>query len=177
MTATRLRPVLVVLLLAGIIGGCRSRPSYLDAPKDTAPKGVRPVKVFIYYPDRGALTREDHEVPRSENLPLTTLRELFRLTPNNNWVKPKLPKGVRVLGVVVKDGRATVNFDRKILEFDATPEEQTLAVMAIVSTLTGFKEIDSVVFQVEGRQKGKIGGKDVERFWGSVTLEQQPWKA
>jgi hypothetical protein len=33
-----------------------------------------------------------------------------------------------------------------------------------------------VRFTVEGKEEGSIGGKDVEKFWGTVSLKGQPWK-
>jgi hypothetical protein len=71
---------------------------------------------------------------------------------------------------------AIVNFERSVLDFEAPEINQQLVVAAVVKTLEQFPEINQVKFQVEGLETGKIDDKDVEDFWGDVTLRSQPWK-
>ncbi len=33
------------------------------------------------------------------------------------------------------------------------------------------------MFTVEGKDRGTIDGKDIQDFWGAISLQGQPWKA
>ncbi|WP_223127943.1 GerMN domain-containing protein [Pasteuria penetrans] len=59
-----------------------------------------------------------------------------------------LPAGVRVFGVDVAEGVATVNFSRELLQVPAGQEKNMLS--ALVWTLTGFPEVREVNLSVEG---------------------------
>lgn len=165
-------------MLATVITGCvRSSSDEIKVEKNqkfSPPK--KTVKVVVYYPAEGAIFGEDHFVDKTNNLPLAALKELFYGKPLFKRLKPVLPQHVKILSVTVKDGLATVNFSREILNFNVDERSQELALGAIVQTLTEFPNIKKVKFLVEGREKGIIAGRSIERFWGAVTLKQQPWQ-
>jgi spore germination protein GerM len=159
------------------VGCTKSSPDEIEIEKSK--KFVPPkktVKVVVYYPAEGAIFGEDHFVDKTDNLPLAALKELFQGEPLYKKIKPILPQNVKILGVTVKDGLATVNFSREILDFKVDKRSQELALGAIVQTLSEFPNIAKVKFLVEGKEKGTIAGRSIEKFWGAVTLKQQPWQ-
>ena len=82
----------------------------------------------------------------------------------------------KVRSITVKDGVATVDWDRAVLSFTATDDEKLLVYASFLMTFGQFREVKKVRFTVEGKTSGTIGGKDVEDFWGAVSLKDQPWK-
>ncbi|MHB0977739.1 MAG: GerMN domain-containing protein [Candidatus Aquicultorales bacterium] len=164
----------VAIGLTAVLAGCQSstEDALLDAPK-SLPKGET-AEVKVYYPVGGEMVAETHVVEKSANMPKAALDELFKLKPDNKSVTPILP-GAKVIDVKIVNGEAVVNFDKKVLDFKANKEEQTLAVAAIINTLAEFQEIKQVRFEVEGKTQGTIDGQNVEAFWGEVTLKNT-WK-
>lgn len=152
-----------------LAAGCgRAKNDPLGAPTDL-PKGDT-ASVKVYYPVEGSMAAETHVIEKTNNMPKAALDELFKLKPDNNSLRPVLP-ATKVLSVVVKnDGEAVVDFDRRVLDFKASKEEQSLAAAAIASTLGEFQGIKKVRFTVEGKNSGAIDGKDIERFWGDVNI-------
>ncbi len=170
------------LLLAALIiaAGCAKQPDYLGAPPGL-PKSDDAsayMKVTIYYPDKDALAKETHDIPKKPDRIKAALEVLFENKPNNSNINSVVPDGVKILGVKVEKDLAIINFNRNILLFNDDKKGQNLLLSAIVSTASGAGQgrIRLVKFQVEGKEKGRIDGKDVQNFWGDVTLKQQPWK-
>ncbi|MCL4499917.1 MAG: GerMN domain-containing protein [Chloroflexi bacterium] len=167
--------MIFVAAVALLATGCQNdTQKALEAPPGL-PKNDT-VSVFVYWPvGGGELVKESKVVEKSSNMPKTVVQELFKRQPGSKQILPILPNA-KVLDVTVKDGLATVNFDRKILDFQGSQKNQVGALAAIVSTLTQFSEVKQVQFQIEGKTQGTIGGKDIQAFWGDVTLKDQPWK-
>lgn len=172
---------LSLLLSTSILAvSCAKQPGYLSAPpglpKSDDAKNY--MQVTIYYPDKDALAKETHDIPKKPNRIKAALEVLFENKPNNSNINSIIPDGIKVLGVKMKKGLAIINFNRNILLFNDGKKGQYLLLSAIVATASdaGQGQIKLVKFQVEGKEKGQIGGKDIQNFWGDVTLKQQPWK-
>ncbi len=170
------------LLLAALIiaAGCAKQPNYLGAPPGL-PKSDDAsayIQVTIYYPDKDALAKETHDIPKKPDRIKAALEVLFENKPNNSNINSVVPDGVKILGVKVEKDLAIINFNRNILLFNDDKKGQDLLLSAIISTASdaGRGRIKLVKFQVEGKEKGQIDGRDVQNFWGDVTLKQQPWK-
>lgn len=171
--AINLTVILVVILLLVLAAGCSKTPSVTPAPKDVPEKTS---KIMVFYPTDVDLIGEEHIIPTVKNMPKAALEELFKGQPIAKGIPVLFPRTVRVLDVKVKGNTATINFSREILDLKAPKNVQVIAVAGIVSTVTQFPNIKQAIFNVEGKEKGKIGGKDIGRFWGDVTLDKQPWK-
>ncbi|MHB8842387.1 MAG: GerMN domain-containing protein [Candidatus Aquicultor sp.] len=168
----------VVALLSLIVTGCATEPSYLAAPPDL-PKTDAPnnyMQIVVYYPDKDALAKEVHEVPKEADRVKAALDILFESKPNNGNIMAVMPENVKVLGTKIDNNMITINFNRNILNFSGNKSSQDLLLMAIISTAKQSNSLKQFKFQVEGKEKGQIDGKDVEKFWGGVTLKDQPWK-
>ncbi|MDI6716577.1 MAG: GerMN domain-containing protein [Actinomycetota bacterium] len=171
----------LLILLSAAVMGCSSEPSYLQAPKDLPKSDSQKdfMEVVVFYPDNDAIARETHEVAKQPNKIKAALNEIFTVKPYNDNISPVIPDNVKVLDVKVKNGTAIVDFNRNILSFDVLKDSQELLLAAILSTIRQANQagdIKEVKFQVEGKEKGIIDGKDIENFWGDITLKQQPWK-
>jgi spore germination protein GerM len=95
----------------------------------------------------------------------TALEELIAGPEPGSKLERPLPQGVRVSSLKVDDtGLATVDFSREILDLNVGARLESLAVKAIVNTLTEFPEIDRVQILV--------GGQTVETLAGHVDITQ-----
>lgn len=73
-------------------------------------------------------------------------------------------------------GVLTIDWSADVLDFEAEPKEKMIALAGILRTLGEFPEVKKVRFTVEGKTSGTASnGKDIEAFWGTVSLKGQPW--
>jgi len=164
--------VVFVVLVAGTTG-CSG--SDVPPPTKTMPEKTRDVSVF--YATGRTVVEERHIVEDSKDIIKTTLNEGFKAQPQDNLDIAIVQPECKVLDVKLdKKGVATINFSKEVLDFDAEKNEKVLAYGAIIETLKQFDEVKSFRFQVEGKEEGIIGGKDIQKFWGDISLTGQPWK-
>jgi hypothetical protein len=162
---------LVLAAVAVAATGCREAGQGIPAPKGL-PAETRQVSVFF---STGRTLFEEKRVVDARNVYLRTVQELVLASPQTNAdvaiVQPVAP----VRSVEVTGGVATLDWGREVLDFRASGPEKVLALAAFLRTFGQFPEVTKVRFTVEGRVDGRIGGKDVARFWGSIGLRGQPW--
>ena len=88
----------------------------------------------------------------------SALEELLRGPLPAGCARP-LPAGVRLLGIDVSDGVASVDCSRELVaNFRGGSDNEGAAVYAIVNTLTSLRGIERVAILVEGRRIDSIGG-------------------
>ncbi|MGB9802923.1 MAG: Gmad2 immunoglobulin-like domain-containing protein [Desulfofundulus sp.] len=141
-----------------------------------APAPSQPLPVAVYYikstGQENYLVREIHRIPPTKDPALAAVQELISGEPSTPGATRILPTNTRVLGVTVKDGLATVNFSREVLEHpSAGAEGEALGIQSVVNTLTEFPAIRRVAFQVEGR----VDERTLD-WWGHVGLYDQPFQ-
>lgn len=180
MTRTRSRRVglvaaSVALLVTStlLMTACGADRNRGKLPEPTISLPLRTDQVSVYFATGRSLT-EERRVVDANDLYTATLAELMEAKPETPDVAIVQPEA-EVRSVTFEDGLITIDWDRNILEFVAEPGEKTLALAAFLVTLGQFPEVKKVAFTVEGKDSGVIGGKDIERFWGNVTLADQPW--
>ena len=78
-------------------------------------------------------------------------------------------------GLYRMEGKEYVVADGDVLSFEAEDPEQTLALAAFLMTYGQFPEVKKVAFTVEGKSKGTLDGRDIQKFWGRVSLRGSPW--
>lgn len=145
-----------------------------SSPSPTQTQGEKAL-VAVYYPVMGDsdfyLVREIHEIPKQGDLMKVALEELIKGTPQTDQAQKVIPPGTEILGVEVKAGVATVNFNRKVLEANVGSSLEALGISSIVNTLCEFPGVEKVSFLVEG-------GLDEETidWWGHVGLYGQPFE-
>lgn len=84
-------------------------------------------------------------------------------------IKP-FPKGVKLLGITVKDKVAKVDFSKELTEnFQGGSTGELMLVGSLVNTLTAMPEIEKVQILVEGKEVDSLSGhldltEPLERF-------------
>jgi hypothetical protein len=154
------------------MSGC-SREIGGEVPEPTVETPMRTERVSVFYSTGRSLT-EEYRIVDADDLYAATLDELINGEPENPDVALVQPVA-DVRSVTFEDGLITIDWDRAILDFEADPEEYTLAWGAVILTFGQFPEVEKVAFMVEGETSGEIDGKDIEQFWGQITLADQPW--
>lgn len=167
--------ILLVILAASLITGCSKESEVTREVSQRLENQENLVQVVVCYPADGMIIEEIRDVEQSKFTPTEAVRQIFEVENYIKKHKPIIP-ATRVIDVKVEGDTAIVNFERSILNFEASESDQQLVITSIVSTLSQFPNIKKVKLQVEGRESGKIDGKDIEAFWGKVTLKEQPWQ-
>ncbi|NHM27503.1 spore gernimation protein [Desulfofundulus sp. TPOSR] len=163
----------ILLLLASSCTWSRQQAPANQSPDPTTPQ---PLFLAVYYvkstSQESYLVREVHQIPPAKDPALKAVQELISGEPSTPGAIRILPPNTKVLGVTVKDGLATVNFSREVLEHpSAGAEGEALAIQSVVNTLTEFPEIRQVSFQVEGKVDERA-----RDWWGHVGLYDQPFR-
>ena len=168
--------IIVLILSSVLLSGC----SQSTTSKKSATT-VSEMEVVVYYPiylDKKGdfLVREVHKVPEDEEKEKAALTELFRGNPKTKKAYAVIPRNTTILSLKIKNGLATIDLSREIFNHDSGAIGESLGISSIVNTLTEFANIKKVKFKVEGKEKGKVGNRDVESWWGHVGLSEQPFE-
>ena len=162
----------LLLLLAGCDGeaptatprGSGQPPA--AAPPDPSPgtKAEVPARpeamtLSLYYPDKEGEWLV--AVPTKLTAPDKYQEAVERLTAGTK--EPDLtgifPPGVKVNRVTVKDGLATADFSRELIDrFVGGSTGEEMLVFSLVNTLTEFPEVKRVQITVEGQKPATISG-------------------
>ncbi len=158
-----------------LLSGCQQATT----PKKTTT--VSKMEVVVYYPiylDKKGdfLVKEVHKIPEDEEKEKAALVELIRGNPKKKKVYTVIPRNTSILSLKIKNGLATVDLSSEIFNHDSGAIGESLGISSIVNTLTEFDNIKKVKFKVEGKEKGKVGNRDVESWWGHVGLSEQPFE-
>lgn len=169
--------LLLVLALGSLVlvaSGCSRPGADLPMPDDVARETTETAVVYA----TGRSLYEERHIVDAENVYLSTLEKWLEAMPTGNLDIALVQPQSRVLGAELDDeGVLTIDWSFEVLEFEATPDEQLIALAGLLRTLGQFPEVEYVRFTVEGEIEGEIGGRSVEAFWGDVTLAGQPWEA
>jgi len=161
--------VLLILVIIFFSGGGREKVKrFIDANVPKPPAGgeetaaAKTVTLFFLADDDDLLHKETREIAAGPTAAEEAERALAELIKGSEkgLVSP-LPPETRVRQVfVAKDGLATVDFSRDIVEkFSYGSTMELEAVYAVVNTLTfNFKAVKRVIILVEGAEKETLGG-------------------
>ncbi|MBA4371193.1 MAG: hypothetical protein C0418_06430 [Coriobacteriaceae bacterium] len=156
----------LLLALAGCTRGVDVPPP-TDLPSETT-------VTQVYYATGRSLVQERAVVDASDAY-ASTLRVLLAAQPKTNEQIAIVQPVAEVRSVTFDDGTITVDWSADVLAFEAEPDEKRIALAGILRTFGEFAEVDKVRFTVEGKVSGTAGGRDIEAFWGDVSLQGQPW--
>jgi germination protein M len=165
--------LLGAFVLAFSVSGCGGGSKNVAKPSNLA---AETTETTVFYATGRSLVQEP-KVVNAKDVYNQTMQEWLKADPQLNTGIAVVQPQTKILSVTVKDGVATIDFDKSVLDFKATAPEKMLAYAAILETMGQFPEINKVQFTVEGKSSGTIGGKDVKAFWGDVSLNKQPWPA
>jgi len=161
--------ILLILVIIFFSGGGREKiKRFIDANVPKPPAGAeetaaaKTVTLFFLAEDDDLLHKETREITAGPTAAEEAERALAELIKGSKkgLVSP-LPPETRVRQVfVAKDGVATVDFSRDIVEkFSYGSTMELEAVYAVVNTLTfNFKAVKRVIILVEGAEKETLGG-------------------
>jgi len=171
--------ILVLILSSVLLSGCSQ--STTSKESSLGEKPLSEMEVVVYYPiylDKKGdfLVREVHKIPEDEEKEKAALTELFRGNPKTKKAYAVIPRNTTILSLKIKNGLATIDLSREIFNDDSGAIGESLGISSIVNTLTEFDNIKKVKFKVEGKEKGKVGNRDVESWWGHVGLSEQPFE-
>ncbi|MDH4139421.1 MAG: GerMN domain-containing protein [Coriobacteriia bacterium] len=163
--------LLAVVMIGGCSGGVRPATD-LPAPEDLAQETTQ---TSVFY-STGRSLLEERKVVDSTRIYEATLEELLLAYPESNPNVAIVQPAVTAAGVTFSGGVVTIDWPAEILDFEAEDGEERIALASILTTFGQFDEVEKVQFTVEGKASGEASnGKDVEAFWGSVSLTGQPW--
>ncbi|WP_255396965.1 GerMN domain-containing protein [Geobacter sp. DSM 9736] len=85
-----------------------------------------------------------------------------------------LNPGTHLLDLIEERGTVTVNFSKEILDSPGDKAAERALLNALALSVLQFPGIKDIRVQVDGKEKGTVGGKDVARFLGNGGLTTQP---
>ena len=165
---------LIFVICAGSFGCATSNNKRTPSVPSNEEKEPETMQVALYFlKDTGTdiiLVREEHTIPKTEQVAKTALEELINGQPSTKNAFKVIPKGTKILGISINDGLATVDFSREVLDANVGSSGEALGIQSIVNTLTEFSTINKVSFKVEGELDGRT-----QDWWGHVGLYEQPF--
>ncbi len=171
MSRATLGLTLLLLMAAVAISGCSSPGADLPEPELVAQETTI-TGVFF---SSGRSLVEERRIVDADDVYMATMSEWLAAAPEDNPDMAIVQPEAEVIGVTLSDGVLTIDWSAEVLDFEATESEQLVALAGILRTFGQFPEVDQVRFTVEGVEEGEVNGKDVQAFWGSATLIEQPW--
>ena len=121
------------------------------------------ISIDIYYADAQVeyLVGEKRQV-KLDNKFVNTVLELIK-SPENKDLISLVPPSTVINKIVVRDNIADVDLSANFIDdrFDSATVD-ILLIYSIVNTLTGFPEVDAVIFYINGVKLKNLGSLDVE---------------
>lgn len=132
--------------------------------------------VTLYYQDMdGYLTPMTRWIDKQPGIANATVSGLIdsaitREELQYYGVYPVLPVNTDILGINIKEGTATIDFNKEILEY-ASPDIERNIITSIVYTLTEFSTINKIRIKVNGYTVDKMKfGTDISKPLGRADL-------
>lgn len=131
-------------------------------PADAPPTKMK-VKLYFGYEDR--VIAVEREVPYSQAVAKTAMLELLK-GPSATELKglalhSEIPKGTKILGVVLKGHTARVDLSNEFDDGGGTLS-MTMRLAQVVYTLAQYSTIDDVEFYMDGKRVQVFGGEGIE---------------
>jgi len=117
--------------------------------------------VTLYYQDReGSVVPVTRRIVKQEGIARAAVSSIIDSSLNREDIEyfglyPVLPKGTEILGINIKEGVATIDFNNKLLDYDNETSGRNI-ISSVVYTLTEFNTINGVRILVNGYEKGKL---------------------
>ncbi|MEI6287475.1 MAG: GerMN domain-containing protein [Bacillota bacterium] len=158
-----MRKLALLGIIAGtlLLGGCFS-----DATTTNGTPAVKPAteQVVLYYANKDAtkVVVEKRDVAPDKKTMQNAVTQLIA-GPSDNRTHSFFPKGTKCLGVVSKNGVATVDFNDalKSVKTELGSGEQMLLIASLVNTLTEFQGVTSIQISVNGKLLKVLGDFDL----------------
>lgn len=127
-------------------------------PASTVEQQEKEVSLTIYRPTEDAmyLVPVTVKMKLKDDPPKAALAAM--IADDRKQKYPTLPKGLSVNTVKVKDGIATVDFSKELLNMDKSTTTEELFTAMTVNTLTEFPDIKEVKFLMNGKAITHLSG-------------------
>jgi predicted small secreted protein len=162
------------LLTSAILAGCSKNNNTAPNGQNGTQPPEQKLSLTVYYvkltQNDTYLVREVHQVPQAQDAVKAALEELINTNPVIPGAARVLPLATKINSINIKDGLATVDFSRDVLQANVGASGEAMGIQSIVNTLTEFPEIKKVSFTVEG----KVDERTMD-WWGHVGLYEQPF--
>lgn len=142
-------------------GTARSETAGGDPASNGTPAAKGKIDVTLYYQDgSGNVIPVTRGIERQEGIAAATVRGLIDSSSTREALQyyglyPVLPQGTVVQGITIREGTATIDFNKKLLEYQSARAEKAI-ISSVVYTLTEFATIDRVRIMVNGYPQGKL---------------------
>ncbi len=169
---------IVLLLVTFALAGCntleeKENPGAASGLSQDTGEPAQKLNLVLYYikttENDAYLVREIHQTPPAADPHRAALEELINVAPVVPGAARVLPLATKVNSINIKDGLATIDFSKEVLNANVGAEGEALGIKSIVNTLTEFPEVEKVSFTVEGKTDNAMD------WWGHVGLYQQPF--
>lgn len=113
------------------------------------------IHITVYYQDGdGYIVPVTRGVPKQEGIARAAINGLIdspiiREELEYYGLYPVLPQGTEVLGINIKDGIATIDFNEALLNYEREIDERNI-IASVVYTLTEFNTVDGVKVWING---------------------------
>lgn len=125
----------------------------INLESDTETSENRNIKLYFVSED-GVLTEEWRNIKITDTVPVEqyVVNELIK-GPEDTTLKPVLASDTKLTSVEVTEGTAYINMTQGFIDkHKGTPEKESLAVYAIVNSVTAIEGIDNVQFLIDGKK-------------------------
>lgn len=129
--------------------------------QEEKPADVNKLSITLYYRDsENCLIPVTRRVARQEGIARAAINGLIDNALNREGIEyfglyPVLPKGTEILGINIKEGLGTIDFNNEFLKYASETDERSI-IASVVYTLTEFKTIEGVRILVNGYAKEKL---------------------
>lgn len=148
---------LISLGITGCTPATTAKPP-ASKPASTVEQQEKEVSLTIYRPTENAmyLVPVTVKMKLKDDPPKAALAAM--IADDRKQKYPILPKGLSVNTVKVKDGIATVDFSKELLNMDKSTTTEELFTAMTVNTLTEFPDIKEVKFLMNGKAITHLSG-------------------
>lgn len=157
----------VLTVAAACSGGGReqgtkpSKTGTTSAPTSTTtPSRLVAVRVYFARDEKVATAGRSVEPPAVARGALQALLSGPDAFERDLGMRSEIPTGTKLLGVAIRDGGATVDFDARF-ESGGGSLSMSLRVAQVVFTLTQFDTVQRVTITIDGRAVDAIGGEGI----------------
>lgn len=117
--------------------------------------------ITVYYQDReGDLIPVTRKVEKQVGIAKIAVNSLIDTSYTREELEyyglyPVFPMGTQILGLNLKEGHVTVDFNEKLLDYETEAAEKSI-ITSLIYTLTEFKTIEKVTILVNGKKANKL---------------------
>ncbi|HHW31675.1 MAG TPA: GerMN domain-containing protein [Clostridiaceae bacterium] len=126
-----------------------------EPKKDNIQEDIPSLWITLYYQDRdGYIVPASRKIAKQEGIARAAVSLLVDNSINREEIEyfglyPVLPSGTEILGLNIKEGIATIDFDKDFLNYSDETTEKNI-VSSVVYTLTEFSTIEGVKILING---------------------------